>query len=151
MEEAELVANRAHLRTLLRDHPDWPHQEYADQIGRSLGWVKKWIKRLREASPNDETVLWSRSSARKHPPSRTCPEAIERILDIRDHPPENLHRTPGPRAILYYLGRDTALHSSGGLVPRSTRTIGQVLTQHGRIAHSSRRERVPMERPGPLQ
>jgi hypothetical protein len=35
MEEAELVADRAHLRNLLRDHPDWPHQEYVEQIGRS--------------------------------------------------------------------------------------------------------------------
>ncbi|HEY7122967.1 MAG TPA: integrase core domain-containing protein [Ktedonobacterales bacterium] len=151
MEEAELVANRAHLRKLLREHPDWPRQEYADQIGRSLGWVKKWVKRLRAAPPTDEAVLWSRSSARKHPPPRASALAIERILDMRDHPPEHLHRTPGPKAILYYLGRDKTLQSSGGLVPRSTRTIWQILTQHGRIAHPPRRERVPMERPGPLQ
>ncbi|HEY7123470.1 MAG TPA: integrase core domain-containing protein [Ktedonobacterales bacterium] len=151
MEEAELVANRAHLRHLLREHPDWPRQEYADQIGRSLGWVKKWMKRLREAPPTDEAVLWRRSSARIHPPPKTSALAIERILDIRDHPPENLHRTPGPKAILYYLGRDQALQSSGVLVPRSTHTIWQILTQHGRIAHPPRRQRVPMERPGPLQ
>lgn len=123
MEEAVLVADRAHLRTLLRDHLDWPRQEYADQLGRSLGWIKKWTKRLREAPPGNEAVLWSRSSARKHPPPRTSTLAIERILEMRDHPPENLKRTPGPRAILYYLGRDQALQSSGGLVPRSTRTI----------------------------
>lgn len=151
MEEAVLVADRAHLRKLLRDHPEWPYQEYADQIGRSLGWIKKWTKRLREVPPDDEAVLWSRSSARKHPPPKTSAAAIERILDIRDHPPQNLHRTPGPRAILYYLSQDKALHSSGGLVPRSTRTIWQILTQHGRIAHPPRRERVPMERPGPLE
>ena len=92
----------------------------------------------------------SRSSARKHPPPRISPQAIERILEIRDDPPENLQRTPGPRAILYYLGRDKPLQSSGGLVPRSTRTIWQILCAHGRIAHQPRRERVPMERPGPL-
>lgn len=151
MEEATLVANRAHLRKLLRDHPDWPLQEYADQIGRSLGWVKKWKQRLLAASPDDEEVLWNRSSTRHHPPPRVSPEAIERILDIRDHPPEHLRRTPGPRAILYFLGRDQALQSSGGLVPRSTRTIWQILCAHGRIAHPPRRERVPMERPGPLE
>jgi hypothetical protein len=127
MEEADLVADRAHLRKLLHAHPDWPRQEYADQIDRSLGWVKKWMKRLQEAAPTDEAVLWSRSSARKHPPPRISPQAVGRILEIRDDPPENFHRTPGPKAILYYLGRDQALQSSGGLVPRSTRTIWQVL------------------------
>src|SRR5215831_694946 len=146
MEEAELVADRAHLRHLLREHPDWPRQEYADQIGRSLGWVKKWIKRLRGAPSTDEAVLWSRSSARQHLPPKTSALAIERILDIRDHPPENLRRTPGPKAIQYYLSRDQPLHSSGGLVPRSTRTIWKILTQHGRITHPPRRKRVPMER-----
>lgn len=135
MEEAVLVADRAHLRKLLRAHPDWPRQEYADQLGRSLGWIKKWTKRLREAAPDDEAVLWNRSSARHHPPPKTSPEAIERILDIRDHPPEHLQRTPGPQAILYYLGRDQALQSSGGLVPRSARTIWQILTRD--LAHRS--------------
>ena len=101
MEEADLVADRARLRKLLHEHPDWPRREYADQLGRSLGWVKKWMKRLREAAPTDEAVLWSRSSARKHPPPRISPQAIERILEIRDDPPENLQRTPGPKAILY--------------------------------------------------
>jgi hypothetical protein len=32
--EEHLVADRSHLRRLLHDHPDWPYQEYADQIGR---------------------------------------------------------------------------------------------------------------------
>jgi hypothetical protein len=56
MEEADLVADRAHLRNLLHEHPDGPRQEYADQIGRSLGWIKKWMKRLRGAAPDDEAV-----------------------------------------------------------------------------------------------
>ena len=49
----------------------------------------------------------------------------------------------------YYLGRDKTLQSSGGFVPRSTRTSWQILCAHGRIAHQRRRERVPLERPGP--
>jgi hypothetical protein len=150
MEEADLVADRVHLRKLLHEHPDWPRQEDAEQIGRSLGWVKKWVKRLREAAPTDEAVLWSRSSARQHPPPRTSQQAIERILEIRDHPPEHLHRTPGPRAMLSYLGRDKTLQASGGLVPRSTRTIWHILCAHGRIGHQPRRDRVPMPCPEPL-
>src|SRR5215469_10373625 len=77
MEEAPLVADRAHLRKLLRAYPAWPYQEYADQIGRSYAWVKKWVKRLLAALPDDEAVLWSRSSARKHPsPSATTHQNI---------------------------------------------------------------------------
>ena len=100
-EEAPLVADRAHLRKLLRTHPTWPYQEYADQIGRSYAWVKKWIKRLRTAPPDDDSVLWSRSSARKRPSPSFDPAVIERILALRDDPPERLQRTPGPKAILY--------------------------------------------------
>ena len=34
------------------------------------------------------------------------PRIIQRIVEMREHSPENLQRTPGPRAILYYLHRD---------------------------------------------
>lgn len=150
MEEAELVAHRAHLRKLLREHPTWPYQEYADQLGRSRDWVKKWVKRLLAAPPDSESVLWSRSSARIHPPPPLHPAVIERILAIRDDPPEHLQRTPGPRAILYYLHRDQHLLEEGLRLPRSTRTIWEILHAHGRIAERRRREHVPVERPAPL-
>jgi hypothetical protein len=94
--------------------------------------------------------LWSPSRARNHPPTSTHPAAIERILAIRDHPPENLHRTPGPRAILYYVYRANDLQAHGISLPGSTRTIWRILTDHDRILHRQPRERVPMERPDPL-
>jgi hypothetical protein len=149
--EESLVAARAHLRHLLAQHPEWPYQEYADQIGRPRGWVKRWVKRLRAAPPDDEAVLWNRSSARHHLPPPLHPDVIDRILEIRDHPPEHLHRTPGPKAILYYLHRQEDLLARGLRLPRSTRTIWQILTQHGRITPCRRREHVPVERPGPLE
>ncbi len=148
--EEQLVAARAHLRHLLQVHPDWPYQEYADQIGRPRDWVKRWVKRLRAAPPDDETVLWNRSSARHHLPPPLDPSVIDRILEIRDHPPEHLQRTPGPKAILYYLHRQEDLLAQGLRLPRSTRTIWQILTEYGRIGHTPRRVHVPMERPGPL-
>ncbi len=103
--EEQLVADRSHLRRLLLAHPDWPYQELAEQIGRPHDWVKRWVKRLRAAPPNDEVVLWNRSSARHHLPPPLPEAVINRILEIRDHPPEHLQRTPGPKAILYYLHR----------------------------------------------
>src|SRR6266516_5138028 len=49
MQTEPWVADRAQLQHLLHEHPEWTHKELADWIGRSLGWVKKWVKRLREA------------------------------------------------------------------------------------------------------
>lgn len=147
--EEQLVADRSHLRRLLLAHPDWPYQELAEHVGRSRDWVKRWAKRLREAPADDEVVLWNRSSVRHHLPPPLDPQVIEQVLEIRDHPPEHLQRTPGPKAILYYLHRDQTLLAQGLRLPRSTRTIWQILTAHDRIAHCRRREHVPLERPGP--
>lgn len=80
------------------------------------------MKRLREAAPGDVSVLFGKGCRRKTPYPQTDPEIEERILAIRDAPPENLKRTPGPRAILYYLSRDLQLHHRREALPRSTRT-----------------------------
>jgi hypothetical protein len=99
--EAEYYAARANLRRLMRWHPDWTPPHSAQAVGLSLSWVKKWKKRLLEAGPEDEQVLYSRSRARKHPPERISQTVTERIIQMRDEPPEGLQRTPGPKAILY--------------------------------------------------
>ena len=59
--EDQYYADRATLRHLLRTHPEWTQQEVAASIGRSVAWVKKWVKRLRAAPPEETRVLWSRS------------------------------------------------------------------------------------------
>jgi hypothetical protein len=63
-------AARANLRRLLSQYPSWTRQQYAQAVGMSLGWVKQWSKRLREAPPEDEAVLQGQSRARKHPSER---------------------------------------------------------------------------------
>jgi hypothetical protein len=55
--EVEWIADRANLRSLAREHPEWTQQDLADALGRCLSWVKKWLKRLREAPPDDLEVL----------------------------------------------------------------------------------------------
>ncbi len=114
----------------------------------SLGWVKKWKKRLQEADPEDTQVLHSRSRARTHPPARISEPVVERILQIRDVPPEGLQRTPGPKAILYYLPRDEQLQ--GERLPRSSRTIYRILHQAGRIAHRLPHRQEERARPAPM-
>jgi hypothetical protein len=147
--EEDWYADRIRLRQLLRAHPDWSHRTCASEVGRSVGWVKKWTKRLR-AAPDDDGVLHGQSRARKHPPPPWDARVVNRILEIRDEPPEHLRRTPGPKAILYYLERDAELQALGLSRPRSTRTIWRLLTQYGRIVHSTRPLHEPVDRPEPL-
>jgi transposase InsO family protein len=148
--EAEWSADRANLRLALRDHPEWSVPQLAQQIGRSTSWVKKWRQRLREAAPDDDTVLHSQSRARKHPPPAINPLAIERILAIRDEPPAHLQRVPGPDAILYFLQQDPELQAAGVAPPRSSATVWQVLRRHGRIPQRRRPAHELWELPPPL-
>ena len=149
--EAQWIADRHLLRDLLISRPDWTRRDLAQALGRSLGWIKKWIKRLQNAPPGDDTVLHSLSRARKHPPPSLSQLVIERILDIRDHPPRNLKRIPGPKAILYYLQQEARTALAGERLPRSTRTIWHILRQEGRIQLPRDRTHQPIERPEPLQ
>ena len=103
--EADWVAKRSMLRHLITLHPTWTTSDLATCLGLSESWVKKWRKRFREADPDDHGVLLGQSRARKPPPPSTSPEVIQRILELRDDPPEHLQRVPGPKALLYYLPR----------------------------------------------
>jgi hypothetical protein len=134
------IADRAMLQQLIQKHPEWTQQELANWIGRSLGWVKKWVKRLREAPPGDTSVLFGKPFGRKTPYPQTDPVVEACILAIRDAPPENLKRTPGPRAILYYLPRDPSLQECAEILPRSTRTIWKILRRNDRITQEKRRK-----------
>lgn len=121
----------------------------ADGVGRSKGWVKKWLPRLRSVSLEDREVLMGLSRVRKRPPPSLPTKAVEKILDIRDHPPTQLGRIPGPVAILYYLNKETTLREAGIRLPRSTCTIWKILDQHPRIARARPKACEPEERPAP--
>jgi hypothetical protein len=149
--EAEWFAQRAALRCLARQHPDWTQADLAATLGRSRSWVAKWLARLSAAAPDDVSVLHARSRARHTPPPSTPPAVVARILAIRDEPPGHLRRVPGPRAILYYLPRDPEALALGVPLPRSTRTIWKVLRTHGRIEAAPPRHRQPLDRPAPLE
>jgi hypothetical protein len=123
MQTEQWVADRAQLQHLLHAHPEWTHKELAAWVGRSLGWVKKWVKRLREAPEDDIRVLFGLPRGRRKPYPQIDPLVEERILAICESPPEHLQRVPGPKAILYYLARDAELLEHAVPLPRSTRTI----------------------------
>jgi Integrase core domain len=149
--EAQLIVQRASLRWLAQQHPSWTQQDLATALGKSLAWVKKWLKRVGEAKPTDVMVLHARSRARKTPPASIISQTavVQRILEMRESPPENLHRVPGPEAILYYLHRDPALQKAGVRLPRSQTTIWKILRLFGCIAQEHRRKPKPLERKHP--
>ncbi len=144
--EAQWQADRSMLRRLMQAQPQWTHQDYADAIGRSVAWVKKWTKRLRAAPADDVAVLRSQAPVRKHLPPKLHHAVIDRLLEIRSSPPAPINRIPGPKTIRYYLEQDPELRAQGLRLPRSTRTIWQILRTHGRIA-DRRRNHVPVPRP----
>jgi len=131
------------------------------RTGRVLNWLKRQVcrsvgsrngkKRLLQAPDNDEQVLHGLSRAPHHPLPRLEPQVVDRVLEIRDSPAENLGRIPGPKAILYYLGRDEALKEQGVRLPKSTRTIHRLLRENGRIASRLPRLADPIERPKPME
>jgi len=149
--EAQWVARRAMLRHLALQHPEWTRSQLALACGGSISFVKKWLTRFRETDPNDVQVLFSRSRARHTPPPPPDLRLVQRIIEIRTAPPENLQRTPGPRTILYYLQRDADLQAQGVVPPTSTRTIWKILRTLGFIfdpperTHQALPPREPLE------
>jgi len=146
-------ADRVNLFHLQQHHPHWTHQQLADALGRSREWAKKWRKRLRDevaAGKPLHEVVQGHSRARKHQPAVTDALVEEHILSIRDQPPEGLQRTPGPKAILYYLSRDHGLQAAGVRLPRSSRTIYRILKKHGRMVQRKPRQHEPQERNAPM-
>jgi hypothetical protein len=109
--------------------------------------VSKWFQRLHQAGPDASMALHSRSRARHTPPASIAsqPAVVQRILEIRLAPPENLQRVPGPEAILSYVHRDPALQQAGVRLPRSQTTIWKILRQAGCIAQDRRRKPKPLE------
>ena len=144
--EAQWQADRSALRELLRSRPDLSLKQIAVLVGRSYDWTRKWAKRLNAAPAHDVHVLISQSRARKTLPPTWDPLVLRRLEQLRLHPPEGLRRTPGPKALLYYLPRDAALQARGCRLPRSTSTIWKLLTRLGLIA----REPVIKHREEPL-
>jgi hypothetical protein len=131
--EEEWVVCRSKLREVWVEHPEWSRQKMGDEMECSKSWVKKWLKRIRGAPMENQDVLRGKSCMRKRPPPPMEPKIVDKILEIRDHPPQQLGRIPGPLAILYYLNQDSLLKEAGYKLPRSTRTIWKVLTKYHRI------------------
>jgi transposase InsO family protein len=149
--EEEWMRDRALLRDLLEKTPHASPQELAQEIGRSVSWVKKWRKRLTEGDLHDPSVLCSDSRAHHAPYFRWDVRVTQKIVEMRLAPPENLKRVPGPRALLYYLPRDPEVQAAHVPLLRSTRTIGKILHATGCLVSPSKEPAHPTELRKPLE
>jgi transposase InsO family protein len=149
--EVDWVCKRAHLRHLLQLHSDWSQQQLADAVGCSKSTVSRWKRRFAEDDPRSVSILFSRSRAPHHHPARVAQEVVERIIEMRLSPPDHLKRTPGPKALLYYLPRDETLRQRGFRLPRSTRTIWKILDEAGLIERAQPVQHSPLPVQGLLE
>jgi hypothetical protein len=124
----------------MQTHPDWSQQTLAEVLGHHKSWVYKWQARFAEVPEDNDLALYEcargLSRAPHTPPERIDPRIEELILEIRDNPADvGLRRTPGPKAILYYLPLQITILESHLRLPTSTRTIHLILDRNQRIAH----------------
>ena len=107
MSEVAWLVKRTKLYELWQQDPKRKRADLAHEVGFSTSWVDKWLKRFAEAEPeaDDVSIFFSQSRARHTSSQKVKPAVEEAILDIRDQPPQNLGRVPGPKAILYFLGQ----------------------------------------------
>ena len=151
-DETAWQADRANLKRLRKEQPHWTRSQLATALSRSLAWVKKWLKRIKTSPEDNPALLLPKPRSAKSPSPPLHPVIVERLLDIRDHPPDNLGRTPGPRAIAYFLKKDSVLVEQGLKPPSSTSTIWKILVKNGRIARPRPpTPHQPLPRPGPLE
>ena len=148
--ESEWELDRIRLYQLRRAHPDWTLPRLAQAVQRSLSWVKKWLKRFREAGPVTLETFKSCSRAPHSRARQVVGVVRDAILGLRDELKARYGRVVGAKTILYHLQHDPLLQAQGVYLPRSTRTIWQVLKEGGRIP-TRLHEHYPIERPEAMQ
>src|SRR5947209_13650846 len=124
--QVQWVADRAQLRKLKMDHPAWSIAQLVEATRHSRNWVKKWLKRFKQAPADDEDLLWGLPPLPKTPRTPMHPLIVERIIEIRHNPPDNLKRIPGPKTIAYFLQKDKVLLEHHLTPPRPPSTIWRV-------------------------
>ena len=147
--EEEWIVDRSKLRGIWFEHPNWSREKIAKEVGRSEAWVRKWLKRIRQAPLEDREVLIGRSRVPHKLPPSIPEEVVNKILDIRDHPPQQLGRIPGPLTIMYYLSKEQSLIDKGAKLPSSTSTVWRILDKHHKIPRPLPPIAEPEERPAP--
>jgi hypothetical protein len=61
--ESDRIFDRMRLHRLMEKHPDWSNKRFADETGKSDGWVRKWKSRLANPTENTFKKYLSKSRA----------------------------------------------------------------------------------------
>jgi hypothetical protein len=141
----EWMRDRALLRALLQKNPQTPPQDLAQATGRKVELGQEMAQAANVRCPQrSPSVVFA----------FTCPSCPLFPASIRAWKPAwwtcvsprktHLGRTPGPRALLYYLPRDRELQTLPVRLPRSSRTIWKILHRHGCI-WSHKKKSKPLE------
>ena len=148
--ESQWTYNRMRLYKLRRKHPDWTQKQLATALGYSLSWVKKWLRRFREAVEITLEVFTSRSRAPKNPFRKVTERVRDVILYLRQSLPESYGRVVGPEPILYHLHHDDYFSDDDDeSLPTSPTTIYTVLKEAGYMPEKLRYHE-PLERVPPM-
>jgi hypothetical protein len=141
--ESEWVLERVKLYHLLQAEPEWSLRRYARELGHDLTWVRKWVKRIREAASITLEVFRSRSRAPKTVHARIGEEARQLVSDLRQQLSERFHRRAGAKTIAYGLQEYARTHEVNFYLPRSLTTITRILHERGCIPATPPRIHVP--------
>ena len=95
--ESQWVYDRISLYRLSRQHPDWTSRQYAEVMGRSERWVRKWRRRFDETEVVSLHLFQSQSRAPKSRPRQT-PEAVKDVIcNLRETSVKSTTDLPGQR------------------------------------------------------
>lgn len=148
--ETEWVIGRINLYQLWREHPGWSAKQFAQELGYSESWVKKWRRRFQSTLEPTPTLFLSQSRAPKQRRHQVHPEVIKRILYLRTSLPELYHRVAGAKLIVYHLHQDLHLQAAGHWLPQSKRPIYRIRKAAGYLAKRIMLHE-PLVRPAPLE
>lgn len=136
--ESEWELDRIRLYQLRRDHPDWTLKRLAEAVGHCLSWVKKGLKRFREAGQPSLAMFKSLSRAPPHRPRQIVAVVRDAILGLRDSLKEVYGRGGYPNPDLLQrrnrIDAVTTLLIVGGLPQKlrfdnDTRFVGTALSK----------------------
>ncbi len=147
--ESERVYQRMRLYFFLKDNPDWSNRRCAKDLDVSEKFVRTWRKRFETDQPHTIQLCHSRSRAPHNRCKPVAPAVKDAIGDLRVALTEKYHRKAGARLIIEYLKRMVTLKKHK--IPKSTRTVTNVLRELGYIVSRPKRIHTPLDIIPPME
>lgn len=152
LSETEWVFERMKLYRLMKLHPEWSNRQYARELGHEPKWVRKWKQRFETTDKTMTlTMFVSRSRAPKTRRISVADEMKRQIGQLREDLSKRFHRNASAKTILAALNKKRPqLEQQGIFVPKSTKTINNILKEMGYITPRRKHEHLPLVLPPPM-